>query len=158
MSLLAVSFSLPRGRIQALCNRLNPTSLLLNLYEKYCFSVDFYYSRGSLSFSTIVCHEPIYSRTYTHSLTHTHAYLAHSVAVTILSSQEQTMAKTPATRGVQLDFLQDDGRVELIEILESVSAPLTHSLTHSLTTPTFSLLHSLYSPLHYTYSLTHCTM
>ena len=30
------------------------------------------------------------------------------------------MAKNP-TRGVQLDYLQDDGRVELIEILESVS-------------------------------------
>lgn len=28
--------------------------------------------------------------------------------------------KDAATRGIQLDFLQDEGRVELIEILESV--------------------------------------
>jgi hypothetical protein len=68
------------------------------------------------------------------------------------------MAKTPATRGVQLDFLQDDGRVELIEILESVSAPLTHSLTHYsnlLTTPLTLLTTTLHLLTH---SLTHCTM
>ena len=63
------------------------------------------------------------------------------------------MAKDP-TRGIQLDFLQDDGRVELVEILESVS--LHHKSQRSMHHSLLYLSNTMYTHTHtlYTYMYT----